>query len=393
MSFVDEEFFEDEGSDAADQPPKRRSSRSGGSGDGGGGRGGSGGSPLQQRGVRMAIVAGIVVIGLLIIITSIRGCRRDQLVDSYKKYLTGVNAIADDSTALGNDLRAVLDNKDFKTAPQVRQSLTDLAARADELVQRTDRLSPPDAIKAPQRTLVTAMEYRRDALRELPDAIDAAVKGTDIANKLTTITAPLQALAASDVIYKRSFVGPTEQALQKDRIKDVSIKDSAIFPGNQYDMTSQSGARSILSSLSQVRPSSGSDPQSGETSGKHGLGLVKVVAKSGTTETQLARDTTTQIPGTGTVFQVTVENGGDFNETNITVEMTYTTPLDSQGTKSTKLIPAIAPGADEQKTVSFDAPNPPYFGKPSEITIDVKPVQGETLTDNNKATYSVEFQN
>jgi len=394
VSFVDEEFF-DEGSDAAEEPPRRRSSGSGGGSrrGSGGGSGGSGGSPLQQRGVRMAILAGAVVVVLLIMITSIRGCQRDQLVDSYKKYLTGVNAIADDTTAMGNDLRGVLENKEFRTAPQVRQSLTDLAARADELVARADALSPPDSIKAPQRTLITAMEYRRDALKELPAAIEAASKGSDVANKLTTLSSPLQALAASDVIYKRSFVGPTEQALQKDRIKDVAVKASEIFPGATYDMSSQAGAREILSSLAQVRPSSGNDPQSGANGGKHGLGLVKVIAKSGGNETQLVPGTTTQVPGTGTVFEVTVENGGDFNENNITVEMTYTTPLDSQGTKATKLIASISPGADQQKTVSFDAPNPPYFGKPSEITIEVKPVQGETLTDNNKATYSVEFQN
>lgn len=389
MSFVDEDFF-DEGSDAADEPPRRRSGGSGG----GSGRGTGGNSPLQQRGVRLAILVGAVVIILLILVTSIRGCRRDQLVDSYKKYLTGANAIADDSTALGNDLRAVLENKDFKNASQVRASLGDLATRADDLLSRAEKLSPPDRVKAAQRTLITALEYRRDGLKELPNAIDAATKGSDVANKLATLSAPLQALAASDVIYQRSFVGPTDQALQTDKIKDVTIKDSAIFPGNQYDMSSYSGAQKVLNSLSQVRPSSGSDPQAGDTTGgKHGLGLVKVVAKSGSNETQLVPGTTTQVPGTGTVFEVTVENGGDFNETNITVEMTYTTPLDSQGTTTTKLIPAISPGGDQQKTVTFDAPNPPYFGKPSEITIEVKPVQGETKTDNNKATYPVEFQN
>jgi hypothetical protein len=56
-----------------------------------------------------------------------------------------------------------------------------------------------------------------------------------------------------------------------------------------------------------------------------------------------------------------------------------------------KTIPSINSG--ETKTVTFTNINLPadLFGQPTTIKVDIRPVPGETKTDNNSAEYPVIF--
>lgn len=396
MSYVDDDSF-DEGSGARERSPRRRSAPSGRA------RqqrrapsGGGGGGALQQRGTRLGILAALALVILLILVTSIRGCQRDRLVDSYKSYLAASNAIADESATIGTELRAVLENKSFKAQAQVTQGIGELRTRSETLLARAQKLDPPDALRAPHNTLVTALEYRRDGLTELPQAIDAAIAGKgDPANQLATLARPLQALGASDVIYQRSFVGPANAALLDDKVKDVTVKASDFFPGDTYDMTSREGAQSILTALRQVKPSSGSSTGTDASGSKHGLGIVKVEAVQGGKRTQLVQGaaTPTVIADTPDLtFEATIEDSGDFIESNVTITMTYTSEIDTKGAVQTQTIDQISPGAAAQKKVTFKAPKPPYYRSASTITVRAEPVPGETVTNNNEYSYPVKFE-
>lgn len=388
MSFVDEEFF-DEGTGDDAQTPRRRS---GGRGGGGSSGGGQGGSPLQRRGVRLGIFAGLIVVVLLVLVTSIRGCQRDQLVDSYRTYVTATNEIGEQSAVIGNELRALLENSKLQSAAQIADETRKLAARADELVVRASDLDPPDALSGPHNTLITALQYRRDALNELPGAIGASNRGgADVPERIATLGTPLQAMAASDIIFMRSFVRPTEAAIEKDDIKDLVVQQSQMFPGTTYNMTAPTGIAQVLANLRRTRPPSGGGSDT-DASGRHGLSLVSVVAINGDKRTQLVPGSTANLPASGTTFTVTVENGGDFVETNVDVNMTYTSPTETQGSTQTKTIESISPGADKHQSVTFDQPNPPYLDTPTQIKIEVAAVPNEALLENNTKTYSVRFQ-
>lgn len=388
MSFVDEDFF-DEGSGEGSQTPRRRSGgRGGGRPSGGGGSD----SPLQRRGVRLGIFVGLAVVVLLVLVTSIRGCQRDKLVDSYRNYVTATNEIGEQSATIGTELRALLANSKMQSPAQIADETKKLATRADDLVNRASGLKPPGALKGPQNTLVTALQYRRDALNELPGAIAAANRGgVDNPERIATLGAPLQAMAASDVIYMRSFVRPAEAAIQKDDIKDLVVQQSQMFPGTTYEGTAPSGIAKTLNDLRRTRaPSGGASDQN--SSGLHGLSLVSVVAVNGGKETQLSPGSPASLAASGTTFKVTVENGGDFVETNITVTMTYTSPTDPNGVVQTKTIGEISPGSDKHQSVTFDQPNPPYLDTETQIKIEITPVANEKNLDNNTKTYPVRFQ-
>lgn len=86
-----------------------------------------------------------------------------------------------------------------------------------------------------------------------------------------------------------------------------------------------------------------------------------------------------------------MEDGGDFRETNIPVELVYTTPSDTAGQKQTQTITSIDPGASNAQKVTFRIPVP-YTRAQSTIKVTATPVAGEVKTDNNTASYPVLFQ-
>jgi hypothetical protein len=391
MSVADDDLFQE-----PVEAPARSSRRSGGGGGSGRGprlpRGRDGGSPLQQPRIRGLIALGLLVIVALILISTIRGCQRDKVVSSYHSYLASANAIAGESQDLGKQLQKLLDNKELLKKAAIMAKVSDLATSATSLVERAKKLKPPDRLSAPNRTLVTALEYRAQGLAELPKAIDGAITAKEVPVASTTLAAPLQILAASDVIYRTSYKAPSENAIQQDRIKDVQVAESEFFPGSTYDKTSPAGAIKVIANIKQARVST--DPVTGSptAASTHGLSISKVVVVRGGKSTQLIPGTLVSlIPDSKMTFDVIVENGGDFLESNIDVKFTYKSPNDPTGTTQTQTIAEISPGGTNQKTLSFTLNQQPYLTAPSTIIVDVATVPGEKVSSNNRGEYPVEF--
>lgn len=402
MSFVDDdELFGEPLSDEAPQsePPvrgrggrSRRGSSRGGRGrpprDGSGG-GGKGGSPLQQPAVRIAIAVGLLIVIVAILVSTIRGCQRNKLVDSYHSYVASANEIAKESQSQGQTLQKLLENKAFQKRTQIVPQITDLATKSNDLVARANKLDPPDRLGAANKTLITALEYRALGLGQLPAAIESAYVAKQTDDAAATLSAPLQILTASDVIYRTSYKGPTEDAIQKDRIKDVQVEASEFFPGNTVEKATPRGALGVIENLKRQQPSTDG---SGTTAGRHGLSIASVFAVRGATRTQLIPGTTVSLVGAADLkFEVTVENGGGFAETNVEVKFNYSKPDNPAGTSQAKPIPNIDPGEANQVVVRFPLGSNPYFGEKSTIRVSVTPVAGEKVTSNNSYEYPVEF--
>jgi hypothetical protein len=102
----------------------------------------------------------------------------------------------------------------------------------------------------------------------------------------------------------------------------------------------------------------------------------------------LATSGTTDIPAQkGLSFDVQVQNQGQNDEKNVTVQVRITgagkpISVDQQ-------IDSIAQGATE--TASVPLPSLPQTGRPVTITVTVKAVPGEKKVDNNKQAYQAIF--
>jgi uncharacterized membrane protein len=107
------------------------------------------------------------------------------------------------------------------------------------------------------------------------------------------------------------------------------------------------------------------------------LGGVPLTA-GGSTTVQLTNDI---------AFDIQVVNQGDSTETDVGVTVTVGSGGDA--VKLEETIPEIAAG--ELKTASIPLTSQPPTGQNVPIKVNVKPVPGEEVTDNNEAEYTVIF--
>jgi hypothetical protein len=127
----------------------------------------------------------------------------------------------------------------------------------------------------------------------------------------------------------------------------------------------------------------------GQVSGLHGTNIVGTKAQPG--NQSLSTDSENTITATPSLaFAVTIEDSGNAQEVNIVVTMTLKKDGGGKAIVQTKKISVINPA--QKKTVTFSGINTSgYFAVKSHLEIDVKPVPGETRTDNNRASYPVIF--
>jgi hypothetical protein len=294
---------------------------------------------------------------------------------------------------MGAQMQKLLDNREFLRRKAIIDEVAKLGTAATKLVDRAKKLDPPDRLKAPNKTLITALEYRALGLGQLPKAIEAAATSKEARPAAATLADPLQILAASDVIYRTSYKLPAQNAIQADKVKEQQVAESEFFPGTTYDKTSPLGAAKVLASIKQVRPSTTDPSTGGPSTGTHGLSISRVDAVRAGRKTQLTPGTTTQLISSEDItFEVTVENGGDSAESNVDVKFTYTTPDDPNGTPKVETIDEITPGLPNSKVIKFILERKSfYLTDVSTVAIEVTPVPDEKRKDNNKASYPVEF--
>jgi hypothetical protein len=336
---------------------------------------------LQRPLARLLLGAAFLAVLILIITLVVKDCRRSQLVDSYKSYMTQATQIANDSAEDGKQLLSVLRNDRQEEARRLAARVRALSVQGQELVRRAQDLDPPGKVDASNQALVTTMQYRVTGLRLLADALPTAIASNDSANASATIADRMQRLLASDVIYKDSFVGPAKKAERDDDISGVPVPESSQFlPGTAANYASPGGARALLPRLKQARGKPGG--------GVHGLSLVKTVAIPSNKE--LSQDQNTQIPTSVNLkWRVTVENQGDFVENAITVKATFSTATATPSEAQTVQQVIRSVDAGKQASVDLIGPTSPMVDEQASLRVEVQPVQQEQSTANNTAEYPV----
>ena len=125
----------------------------------------------------------------------------------------------------------------------------------------------------------------------------------------------------------------------------------------------------------------------GATCSPRGTQLVSTTVMPAGKELSESSTNTIQ-QSTDLAFQVKVKNSGCAQEVGLRV--TFTIQQSPKPIKQRKTIPLIDSGAEETVDFNMSGTLPPLDQKTS-ITVEVDPVPGETTTDNNSATYPVQF--
>jgi hypothetical protein len=359
---------------------------------GGGRRGGTSGGAAVLQHPRARLVALLVFAVILIVVIAlvVKDCQRSQLEDKYTSYINGVAQIQTASAEQGAKLRQVLANPRGQRPPQLRAAILAIGKDAQGLVEQAQGLDPPGALNAPQRSFVTALQYRVAGLSSLGDNLPTLLQSNDVQTKAAGVAKPMQRFLASDVIYEDSFKNPAIQALDDDDITGIEVPALQPFLPNTA-WASPDGAKALLPGLQ--RRTAASDGNGGGTSSGNlrGTSLESTVAMP--SETRLVPGQVATVQSTELLkWAVTVKNGGDFDETNVVVKASFFYPATPNDVDTREVpIPTIASGQTTTVEIPGPASDKVVFGEQGTLRIEVAPVTGETRIDNNKAEYPVKI--
>ena len=326
--------------------------------------------------VRRTIAIGGGLLLLVLLVFGFKGCLDARKERAMEDYVRGANELTKLSQAESRQLFDILSAPSASDQAVNRQNQAN-ALRVDSatLSDRARGLNPPDELSDAQDYFTDALDLRRDALAEVANQLPGALATEERRNSTGRIAEMMQVFLASDVLLVDRFQPTAKSALDKQGVSATVTKGSLRFVHDIQWVNPDF----VADQISGIRGTGG-----GSTTGTHGDGLVST-SLGGTT---LTPGVSATVPlSSDLAFEIQVMNQGDGTETDVQVQVTV-----GQGADAIKLedtIPEIAAG--EQKPVTIPLTKSPPTGQNVPITVRVKPVPGEKVTDNNESTYTVIF--
>jgi hypothetical protein len=330
--------------------------------------------------VRRAIAAGVGLLVLILLVLGVRGClnaRKEQAIKDYNRDTGALLQESDqESRVLFGLLGGATGGRD--RAVDIENQLNTLRVNSQKLVERAKDTDHPDEVDKSQRYLLETLEFRRDGLAAIADALPQALGDQERRQGTDKVTANMQDFLTSDVVYSQRFVPNMEGVLKDEDLADeVRIPRSQFLPDIQWLQPSF-----VAGKVSRLRSGGGGGGPAAP--GLHGNGLGSVtlggqtLTPGGSASITLAKDL---------AFDVQVVNQGENTETDVEVRVTVGKGGDAIDLSGN--LDSIAAG--ETKTVKIALDEQPPTGQNVPITVEVAAVPGEKKTDNNKQTYSAIF--
>jgi hypothetical protein len=330
--------------------------------------------------VRRGFAVGAALLLLILLIFVIKGCRDSAREQAFKDYLRNVSSLMDQSNSESRSLFGLLARPGTQSPVQLQTSVNASRNESQTLVDRADRLEPPDELKTGDRYLRDTLELRRDAITAVATELPTALGDQNTDAAAARIAGAMQEFLASDVIYNQralpNLKGPTEKQGLTDQ---VTFQQSRFLLDLGWLSTT-----TVADRMSRVRSGVGSTGTIAP--GPHGTGLGSVTVKPG--GQSLTSGSAVQLKAAAnTSFDVQVTDQGASDEKNVRVRLT----IEGAGKPIvvTQTIPSIAAG--QTATASIPLATAPPTGLPVAIKVEVLPVPGEKNTTNNKAQYSAVF--
>jgi hypothetical protein len=367
------DFFDDEPATTEAQPPpsRVRLPRRGGRGTG---------VRRPNRNLtpilRLAVVIVVLVVLFVIFGLLIQSCGTSKH-DTYASYMNDVSKIAHSSQEDGAAVANALTTPGAK-GPSLAGTLRGIADQERQNVAQAKRLDAPGPLRPENQQLVESLQLRISGVDGIARTLDELTKQTKASDAVAVLSAQADRLVASDVVWSDLFKQPAATEMAKQGVTGVAPPDSTFVQNRQLF-----GESSLNLLLQRLRGAS----TGGKVTGRHGTGIIGTKWMPGahalSTTTQNFVNATPQL-----AFVVTIEDSGDSQEVGVEVTMTLEKDTGGKPIVQSKKISVINP--NQQKTVTFSNINSSgFFAVKSHLKIDVKPVQGETYTANNSASYPI----
>jgi hypothetical protein len=378
------DFFDDEEEPQTAEPrrPARRSASARPIASPSGGAGGRPPSDQQIRTRRLALLGGGIIVFILLVL-AVRGCLDARKERAFQNYVRDLSALTAETDQLSDNFFSAFEGSN-ESEISLSSQINGDRGTAQSLLERASNLDAPDELKGPQSEIALAYQLRSDALAAFAEQLPQAIGRNGSNRAIRNITQQMQVFLASDVLYLRAQQ-QIEGVISDEGIAvPDGVPDSNFLPPREVPGILDRGAVEAAISGS-GGGGGGSSPQNcpdeipeGEI---HGLGLVSTtLVPDGIT---LEPGTTVTAPAQGAEFEVSVQNQGTEDESDITVSL-------SGDLSGSQTISSIAAGETETVTVP---PRPsPSAGDSASVTVEVEPVCGEQEETNNEATYELTFE-
>jgi len=320
---------------------------------------------MLRRG--LALVAGLVL--LILIVLGVRGCLNARQNRALSDYAGNVTQIVEETEQTSEQFFGKLSEPGSLSVTEFVGEVNADRSAMDSYTARVDGLDPPGDMGDAQNTLELVYALRSHAMGEIADKMSTALGDVGAAKAATTIAKQMRTLLASDVLYMEVARPEINGVLADNGIEGDDVPKSEFLPGG----TEWLEEAKVTTALGTVNGST-----SAETEGVHGLGLISTSVNG--TELVAESAAAVEVEETPEV-EVEVQNQGESTENGVTVSVT------AGGTTLQETIPSI--GAGETATVTI--PLTPAPKGTATLEVKVEPVPGEQVTENNEATYTVEF--
>jgi DNA-binding phage protein len=320
----------------------------------------------QQIMLRRALALGGGLLLLILIVLGVKGCLDARANRELSDYSRNVTQIVEETEQTSADFFKKLEDPGNASVTDFIAEVNADSSAMDTYRSRIDDLSTPGDMQQAQGNLELVYALRANAMEEIAEKMNTALGDVGAEKAMTGIAKQMQKLLASDIVYETVVRPEVDGVLADNGVSGDELPKSTVLSDEKWLEES-----AVSDALGEISGNSGS-----ATPGVHGLGLGTVSVN----ESELVEGGATSISGEeGVEVEVTVQNQGESTENGVSVSVTV------EGNTLKGEIDELAAGEEGTATI-------PLTPTPSgEVTleVEVEPVPGEELSENNEATFTL----
>jgi hypothetical protein len=324
---------------------------------------------MARRGI--ALGGGLLI--LILLVLGVRGCLDARKERALKDYARDVSALVAETDQTSQRFFTRLEDPAGLSVTEFENAVNGDRSEMDGFLARVQSLDTPGDMGNAQDSLELVYQLRADALGEIAETLPSAFGDAGRERAIEEIAEEMRVLLAGDEVYSNVTQPEIQAVLADEGIEGDAVPDSQFLE----DGIKWLDASAVDTALSGVSGSTGGTVDDGLI---HGLGLLSASIDG----VELTDGVPVTVDAGGTPqLDVQVQNQGEAEETGVTVTVT----IDGGDTLEQE-IGSIAPA--ETATVSIPLTPAPQGSVTLEV--EVQPVPGEQVSDNNVASYPVTFE-
>lgn len=325
----------------------------------------------QQILLRRALALGVGLLILILIVLGVRGCLNARKHRALSDYARNVSQIVDETQQTSKSFFGKLSNPGNLSVTEFVAEVNAERSAMDNYVARVDGLDTPGDMGGAQDTLELVYQLRSAAMTAIANRMSTALGDVGAEKATEAITRQMRVLLASDVLYSSLTRPQINGVLADNGIEGDDVPKSEFLP----EGTKWLDEGTVSAALGSISGATGA-----ATPGVHGLGLISTSING----TELSPEGATAVAAEETPeVEVQVQNQGESTENGVTVSVTV-----NGGNTLQQDINSIEAG----ETATVTIPLTPAPKGEATLEVEAEPVPGEQVSENNEATYTVQFE-